>query len=130
MDWERNTEFHNTYHCSKEFNGFTYVTSVFVEDNPKTVRYWVGASSGKKRKDLEVFDDKPEKSLGGIQALLWIKSCMEDFPKWYGYRVRGRKQYICIHWVDSRRRDIYSRLQKEGFRFMTIDGNKTLIKKL
>jgi hypothetical protein len=57
---------------------------------------------------------------------------MYDFPKFYADRrnIKELNTYICIGWADSRRRNIYQRLEKEGFRFSMEDGKKILIKKL
>jgi hypothetical protein len=41
----------------------------------------------------------------------------------------NKKQYICVAWADSRRRDIYQRLVKEGFIFTMDDGEKILMKR-
>ena len=80
--------------------------------------------------EIDIFEDKENKSLGGIRALFWIKEAMYDFPEFYSNYVDGRNQYICIGWADSRRRDIYARLQKEGFTFTMEWGKKVLMKKL
>ena len=55
---------------------------------------------------------------------------MYDFPKYFSNRVRNRTEYLMIGWADSRRRNIYQRLEKEGFLFMVDNGNKILMKKL
>jgi hypothetical protein len=70
--------------------------------------------------------------LGGLRALLYIKEAMYDFPTYYKNRVNTSnfKEYLMIGWSDSRRRDIYKRLEKEGFQFGTYEGKKVLMKKL
>lgn len=35
-----------------------------------------------------------------------------------------------ISWSDSRRRDIYKRLEKDGFRFTLDEGKKVLMKRI
>lgn len=120
----------NFYSISKYFDIYQYKITVWIEESDKSLKYWVGVSSGNKRKDLEVFEEKDKKSYGGLKALIWIKNSIFSFPDFYKRYVRGRKEYICIQWSDSRRRDIYERLIKYGFRFQTINGEKTLIKKL
>lgn len=129
-DWNKDKRFTNVYYKTNNFNGYQYNIIVTIEESDKTLKYWISASSGKKKRDFYVFDDKSEKSLGGIKALVWLKESMLEFPIFYKNRVYKRKEYICINWSDSRRRDIYSRLQKEGFIFMNIDGNKCLMKKI
>lgn len=130
MEWTKDKDYTNTYHTTKKFNGYQYNVFIIVEDNTKSVKYWVSVSSGKKRVEFEIFEDKENKSLGGIRALFWIKEAMYDFPKFYSKRVDGRNEYICIGWADSRRRDIYARLQKEGFTFTMEWNKKVLMKKL
>lgn len=131
MDWnliERDYHF-ALYTTSKEFNGDVYVVSVEVERSLKSDKFWVHVSSGKKRKHLEVFEEKEYKSHGGMKALFWIKEAMYDFPKFY-QNYYNKTQYLCIGWADNRRRNIYERLTREGFRFTYNEGIKILMKKL
>ena len=128
MEWLKYSE--NTWYTTKKFNGYQYNVFIIVEDNAKSVKYWVSVSSGKKRSEFEIFEDKENKSLGGIRALFWIKEAMYDFPKFYSKYVDGKNEYLVIGWADSRRRDIYSRLQKEGFTFTVEWNKKVLMKKL
>ena len=86
-------------------------------------------SSGKKRRDLRVFEPKETKSTGGVKALFWAKKVILEFPEYYG-NPYNQKQFICVHWADSRRRNIYSRLIAEGFEFGTRENKKILIKKV
>lgn len=127
--WIKHKDYTNVYYCSEEFNGYTYVIQIIPEVLSKSIRYWPSLSSGTKRKELDIFEEKPNKSKGGIKALLWAKDAILDFPNWYKYSY-GKQQYICIAWADNRRRNIYERLKSEGFKFMKIDGNKILIKKI
>lgn len=130
MEWKRSKEYKDIYYTSEVFNGCTYMVTVYVEDMfHKSIRFWFGASSGKKRKNLEVFEEKRDKSTGGIKALIWIKNSMLSFPEYYSHN-EDKKQFICIQWSDNRRRNIYKRLEREGFYFMQIDGQKTLIKEV
>lgn len=130
MEWIKDRRYTNLYHISKDFNGYTYNAVMTLKETDKSVKYWFSISSGKKRKDFNVFEEKESKSFGGLKALLWLKECLFDFPNFFAPRLRGRSQYFCIGWADSRRRDIYERLQKEGFQFMIEGGRKILIKKL
>lgn len=121
------------YYIEKEFNGSVYRVEIYVWEYPKSVKFWVGASSGKKRKDRKIFIPKDNKSTGGLKALLWIKQMALEFPDYYSQHrwwIENKKKYICIHWADNRRRDIYQRLQKEGFEFILDGGKKILRKKL
>ena len=130
MEWIKDTRYTNVYYIYKQFNGFTYNAVMTLEESDKSVKYWFSISSGKKRKEFEIFEEKASKSLGGIRALFWIKEAMYDFPKYFSNIVRGRTEYLMIGWADSRRRNIYQRLEKEGFLFMVDNGNKILMKKL
>ncbi len=131
MEWKLKDKGQNykVYTASKDFNGDLYVVTVYVDKSLKSDKFWIGVSSGKKRKHREVFEEKEYKSKGGIKALMWIKDCIFDFPVWYRNDY-NKKQYICIHWSDSRRRDIYKRLENYGFTFSFDGGEKILMKKL
>lgn len=132
MDWTKDSKYTNVWITTEKFNGYQYNVIVIPEQTDKSIKYWISVSSGKKRKEFEIFEDKENKSLGGIRALFWIKNAIYDFPKFYAKRIgiSKLKQYLMIGWADSRRRNIYQRLQKEGFQFMIDDGNKILMKKL
>jgi hypothetical protein len=132
MKWTKDPKYTNVWVIAKKFNSYQYNVIVMPEQTHKSIKYWVSVSSGKKRKEFEIFENKESKSLGGIRALFWIKEAMYDFPKFYKdkHSLSKLNSYICIGWSDSRRRDIYKRLEKEGFQFMMDEGNKILIKKL
>lgn len=132
MCWVKNDKFTNVFASTKTFGKYKYIVEILVDYKPKTIRFWVSVSSGKKRKELNIFEDKENKSFGGIKALFWIKRAILKFPEFYtkDYITEDVKCFICIHWADSRRRDIYKRLKKEGFYFMPIEGQKTLIKEV
>jgi len=131
-EWYKCREWNNTFLCEKYFGKYKYLVEVWVEETSNSLRYWVSVSSGKKRRELKIFEDKTDKSLGGIKALLWVKQTMLGFPKYYveNYHVDGFKLYLCIRWADNKRRNIYERLTKEGFYFQHIDNSKTLIKEV
>jgi hypothetical protein len=119
------------FYTCKEFNGCKYYLYVSVYENNKSDKFWISISSGKKRKDLHIFEEKENKSTGGLKALVWIKKSMLEFPNFYNRKNNSKKkQYICVSWADSRRRNIYQRLIKDGFSFSIDDGEKILIKKL
>ena len=133
MNWIKDTRYNNVFTCSESFNGYKYTIEVTVEDKIKSLRFWIAVSSGKKRKELDIFEDKKNKSLGGLKALFWIKKAVLHFPTFYhkGWMTDNTRMYICITWADSRRRDIYEKfLEKDGFSFMNIDGKKTLVKEI
>ena len=130
-DWTRDRDWGQVvYTKSRYFNGCKYCVFISVESK-KCTKYSVGVSSGKKRKHLDIFEEKDSKSSGGIAALLWIKQMIYEFPKWYNenYIVIG-KQYLIIGWADSKRRNVYSRLLNEGFVYMIEYNRKVLRKEL
>ena len=130
MEWIKDPKYTNVWYTTKKFGKYQYNVLVIPEQTDKSIKYWISVSSGKKRKEFEIFEDKASKSLGGIRALFWIKEAMYDFPKYFSNRVGSRAEYLMIGWADSRRRNIYQRLEKEGFLFMVDNGNKILMKKL
>ena len=130
MNWTKDKNYTNVWITTEKFNGYQYNVIVIPDISGKTIKYWIHASSGKKRKEFEIFEDKEHKSLGGIRALFFIRDAMYDFPKYFSNRVGSRTEYLCIGWADSRRRNIYQRLEKEGFQFANHEGKKILMKKL
>jgi hypothetical protein len=131
MSWSKVEGYLNVYAISEVFNGFQYNVVMTLGESDKTVKYWVSISSGKKRKDFEVFEEKANKSFGGLKALFWIKSAVFSFSEFFKPRLNGRQEYICVGWADARRRDIYENyLKREGFTFAMEFGNKILMKKL
>ena len=130
MEWIKDKRYTNLYYISKQFNGFTYNAVMTLEETDKSVKYWFSISSGKKRKDFEIFEEKDNKSFGGVSALFWLKECLLDFPTFFAPRLYSRNQYLVIGWADSRRRNIYQRLEKEGFQFAMENNKKVLVKKL
>lgn len=135
-DWqiERKDGYFDNYWKVKRFNGTDYKIEVLVEEKNKSVIFWVGASSGKKRKQIKSYKHEGVDRLGGIKALLWVKDEILKFPDYFASHPRnilyeGDKVYICIHWTDRRRRDIYYRsLSREGFEYTMFDNKKVLAK--
>lgn len=128
MEWKRDWNHdYKVFTCSENFGGDTYKIMVYIEESHKSVKFYFGAASGNKRDKLEVFEEKETKSRGGIKSLIWIKNQILGFPEYYDSKIKN--QYICISWSDNRRRNIYQRLEKEGFQFMVEDGKKILMKK-
>jgi hypothetical protein len=131
MEWVRCNDCgeDETYTKQEVFNGFTYYLEAWIDKTFKTEIFWFAMSSGKKRKELKIFEEKENKSSGGIKPLLWAKKEILNFPEFIKNPL-NKKQYLAISWSDSRRRDIYKRLEREGFQFQIIDKQKVLIKKL
>ena len=132
MEWIKDKNYTNVWLTTKKFNSYQYNVIIIPDITDKTIKYWIHASSGKKRKEFEIFEDKENKSLGGLRALFFIRDAMYDFPKFYAEKrgISRLKAYICIGWSDSRRRNIYQRLEKEDFQFANHEGKKILMKKL
>jgi hypothetical protein len=134
-DWELYKDYKGVFIKTKKFNGCIYAVIMDVQILRKSIKFWVSTISGKKRKDLEAWEHQTTKSLGGIQALIWIKRTMLEFPQHYRDRYTRKNEmdlptHLCIEWTDSRRRDIYERLRSEGFHFTQMDGVKILIKNI
>lgn len=130
MEWIRDRSYdYKVFKCSETFEGYVYTIMIYVEEVEfKSVKFHIGVSSGKKRKHREIFEHKEYKSKGGLKALMWLKDKTLEFPEYYDSKIKN--QYICIGWADSRRRDIYKRLEKYGFQFTFNEGEKILMKKL
>lgn len=129
--WLKTKDFegYEMYSAKEKFDGIVYNLIIYVWEQRSTELFWIGLSSGNKRKDLRVFEDKPKKIPASLKGLLWAKDMILKFPEYYGNKL-NKKQYLCISWADSRRRDIYSRLEKYGFKFDFIGGQKALIKEV
>lgn len=109
--------------CGRYDYGYEYM---FVENG---VRYyilfnrWSGKtfsiylSSGKKRRELKVFEEKESISFNGIKVLLKILNIINvEFPKFYG------ECSLIAFWADSKRRRVYKRLENYGWKLCRIDG--------
>lgn len=135
-DWESDKYLTDTFNIYKKIGSIQYKLTITIYYDTKVIKYWVSMSSGRKRKQLEVYEDKSEKSNGSISILLWAKKSIDKFPEYYRncksekFFEKYKKEYICINWSDSRRRDIYSRLKKYGYYFMKVDNEKILIKEI
>lgn len=79
-------------------------------------------SSGRKRRELDVFEDKESKSGNGWEIVKWAVECIKQFPE---------KGLMTIYPADARRKRIYSRfLLPLGFRYNRYDGNMCYMKRL
>lgn len=136
MNWILDTKTDICYKI-KKFNSTYYKLTMQVEHFNKTIKTWVSVSSAKKRKHLDnvefEYDLEGVKRDGGIKALLWIKNEILNFYNDYNKDYKTElydKLYICIHWSNNKRRNVYSRLQKEGFYFMNDENCKILMKEI
>ena len=134
MKWNKLEKYQDCFYTSKEFNGYTYNVVISVEKSDKSIKYFVAVSSGKKRKEFDIFEEKLNKSFGGVRSLFWIREAIYDFPVFYSARISSkdmRNKYLCIGWSDSRRKKIYQRyLEKDGFIMMRDNNYNVLMKKL
>ena len=134
MNWTKSDKYQDCFYTSKEFNGFTYNVVISVEKTDKSIKYYVAVSSGKKRKEFDIFEEKLNKSFGGIKALFFVRDAIFDFPIFYSSRISSkdkRNKYLCIGFSDSRRKKIYQRyLEKDGFILMRDNNYNILMKKL
>jgi len=58
MNWKQDKADKRFFTCEKYFDKYKYVVEIFVEDKNKSSLFWVAVSSGKKRKELEIFQSK------------------------------------------------------------------------
>lgn len=109
--------------CGRYDYGYEYM---FVENG---VKYYIlfsfydedvfsiFLSSGKKRRELRVFEEKESISFNGIKVLLKILNIINvEFPKFYG------ECSLIAFWADSKRRRVYERLENYGWKLCRIDG--------
>lgn len=97
---------YTSYLAKQKIGTSTYY--LYLHTDSTTI--YVTLSSGKKRKHRAIFEDKEQKSDGGIKALLWAVRTMLDFQSNY---LKGRM--LIVKPADSRRRKIYKRLLNYGF---------------
>lgn len=120
--WNEEVDEDYVYFKLNKFNNTFYKFRVEIEFTDKTIKAYISASSGRKRKDLEIFEPRSEKPKGGIKALMWLKKELYELPKFLKdqFKVENFRVYICVGWINSQRRRVYSRLEKEGY-LMTKD---------
>lgn len=130
--WEKDNSFEDTFYKIRKINNTYYKISLVFYFYNKSIKVNIGVSSGNKRKHLDSFEPNDYTRDGGVKALVWVKEELKSIPEFIEsyYFVGGRKKYLCIRWVDAQRRDVYSRLQREGFYFVNEDGERFLIKKV
>ena len=89
------------------------------------MRFSIFLSSGKKRRELRVFEEKESISFNGIKVLLKILNIINvEFPKFYNSDVS-----LAVFWADTKRRRVYKRLENYGWRLSRVDGNLYYLKK-
>ena len=132
LKWTKDLDFEDTYYKIKKYGNTFYKIEIFLCTYSKSAKVWASVSSGKKRKHLESFEENNYSRDGGIKALVWCKEEILSIFKFieHIYNIEGLNKYICIGWSDSKRRNVYSRLEKEGFYFMVEDRLKILMKKI
>ena len=103
------------YETKFDWNGITYYI-ILLYINSDT--YSVMLSSGKKRKELKIFEEKKSKSLNGIEVLIKILNIVNiEFPKFYNSNLT-----LAVFWADNKRRRVYKRLENYGWKLCRIDG--------
>jgi len=135
-EWKlgKEEDYYDWYYKKVYFNGTQYRLSIWPYPEIKSIRLWVGMSSGNKRKHVDSGTHDNVGRLGGIKALVWIKKQVLEFPDFYikdAHLKKGVKLFVCVGWEDNRRRNIYHRaLKDEGFRFAIEEGKKILMKRI
>lgn len=124
MEWlQKWVDGYLTFITEQEFNGDTYRVEVTKDEYCKTIKYWIALSSGRKRKDLEMFQEKDKKSRGGLKALFWARKAIKDFEKGISHGT------LVIGWSDTRRKRIYQKYLKD-FQVMKFNEGFVLVKKI
>ena len=94
--------------------------SIFNNDT-----YSVMLSSGKKRKELKIFEEKKNISFNGIEVLIKVLNIVDkEFPKFYGSDLT-----LVVFWADTKRRRVYKRLENYGWRLSRVEGSLCYLKK-
>lgn len=97
-----------------------YSTVINVTKYLMTFEDWghcwnVKLSSGFKRRELSIYENKPTKSRNTFEVVRWALNTLNNFP------YKGR---IVIYWTDCRRRRVYGRyLIPLGYKLIRFDGN-------
>ena len=120
------------YHFTELYvNEVKYRMEFLIDLTLNSTKIYTSISSGKKRKLLNIFEEKIEKSFNGLKPLIIAKKIMYEFGEYYKKEwINYGDVFLCIQWSDNRRKNIYSRLLKEGFRFSKVDKTTTLIKNI
>ena len=110
------------YETKFEWNGITYYI-IFLYINSDT--YSVMLSSGKKRKELKIFEEKKNISFNGYEVLTKVFNIVNiEFPKFYNSNLT-----LVVFWADTKRRRVYKRLENYGWRLSRVEGNLCYLKK-
>ena len=124
MEWSQKIEDgYKVYQTEEVFNGDTYRLEVTVDTESKTTKFWISLSSGRKRRDLEILEEKGKKSRGGLKALFWAREAIKDFEKGLNSGT------LVIGWSDTRRKKIYQKYLKD-FQIMKFNEGFVLVKKI
>ena len=63
MQWTKDPKYTNVWYTTKKFGKYQYNVIVIPDISDKTIKYWVHASSGKKRKEFEIADARYAEAL-------------------------------------------------------------------
>ena len=110
------------YETKFEWNGITYCV-MFLYINSGT--YSVMLSSGKKRKELKILEEKKNISFNGYEVLTKVFNIVNtEFPKFYNSNLT-----LVVFWADTKRRRVYKMLENYGWRLSRVEGNLCYLKK-
>ena len=116
------SRFLDGYETKFEWNGITYYVMFSVFNNDT---YSVMLSSGKKRKELKIFEEKKNISFNGYEVLIKVFNIVNtEFPKFYNSNLT-----LAVFWADTKRRRVYKRLENYGWRLSRVEGNLCYLKK-
>ena len=110
------------YETKFDWNGITYYVMFSVFNNDT---YSVMLSSGKKRRELKIFEEKKNISFNGYEVLIKVFNIVNtEFPKFYNSNLT-----LVVFWADTKRRRVYKRLENYGWRLSRVEGNLCYLKK-
>jgi len=131
LDWEIDRDWMDCYFKIIKVNSTFYKMEVQASVEKKSISLNIALSSGKKRQHFDNFYDQDSvKRDGGIKALLICKNQIFKFCNEYANKSHHKVIYIDIGWIESKKRDIYMRLEREGFRKRRVNWGIVLSKKI
>lgn len=129
--WEIDRE-NGVFIITRKFNNFFYRVLLQESECRRTIFLNVAITSGRKRKDLDNYEEVVGIPSGGIKALVWCFNCIEEFVEMSRsrfYEYKGKDLLVTVKWIDSQRRRVYSRLERYGYSLQRLGDGLQYTKK-